>query len=299
MRRSGRRSGILPFVSGDRQAARRPYSPSPRPSFDGPALISAHTVTRHIWGDEQSGEVADWIYASTDLIHCLVFGLAPGGSFTHSHEYRTVFGADEVLTVLGGTLVLANPEVGELQKVETGLSVTFGAGTWHHAFAHGSEPLRVLEFLAPPPAVGTTGAYARRRDYLESPSYSDDALLGTWPRQHPGASTLTVVRDEHIVWRRDLGVLAGVLSSTSELTAMRLELNPGEISQVHSHGGDELIYATGGSLHVRTWFEDVGSVFELGPGDACYVPRGATHLYANYGSEMARAIKGVAPTYLP
>ena len=161
-----RRSGILPIVSGDGQAARRPYSPSPRPTFEGPALISAQTVTRHIWGDETSGEVADWIFASTALIHCLVFGLAPGHSFTHSPEYRTVFGADEVLTVLSGTLVLANPEVGEVQRIGAGQSVAFGADTWHHGFAHGPEALRVLEFLAPPPSAGTTGAYARTRDYL-------------------------------------------------------------------------------------------------------------------------------------
>ena len=286
-------------MPGDGQAARRSYSPSPRPTFHGPALISAQTVTRHIWGDETSGEVADWIFASTDLIHCLVFGLAPGGSFTHSPEYRTVFGADEVLTVLSGTLVLANPEIGEVRRVEPGQSVTFGAATWHHAFAHGVDALRVLEFLAPPPSAGTTGAYARTRDYLERSSYADDELLGTWPRSGGGSSTLSVVRDEDIVWRRDLGVLAGVLASTPQLTAMRLELNPGEISNVHSHGGDEVIYATHGMVHVRAWFEETGSVFELGPGDACFLPKGTAHLYANYGSAMARAVAGVAPTYLP
>jgi quercetin dioxygenase-like cupin family protein len=286
-------------VSGDGQAAPRPYSPSPRPTFQGPVLISAQTVTRHIWGDEASGEVADWIYASTDLIHCLVFGLAPGGSFTHSPEYRTIFGADEVLTVLSGTLVLANPELGEVRRVETGQSVAFGADTWHHAFAHGTEPLRVLEFLAPPPSAGTTGAYARTRDYLEESSYADDELLGTWPRTGPRSSSLSVVRDEDIVWRRDLGVLAGVLSSTSQLTAMQLELNPGETSRVHSHGGDEVIYVTHGKAHVRAWFEETASVFELEPGDACFLPRGAAHQYANYGSAMARALTGVAPRYLP
>ena len=286
-------------MSGDGQAARRPYSPSPRPTFEGPALISAQTVTRHVWGDEESGEVADWIFASTDRIHCLIFGLAPGGSFTHSPEYRTIFGADEVLTVLSGTLVLANPEVGEVQRVETGESVTFGPGTWHHAFAHGTEALRVLEFLAPPPSAGTTGAYARTRDYLESSSYADDDLLGTWPRVRPRPPTLSVIRDESVVWRRDLGVLAGVLSSTPQLTAMRLELNPGEISQVHSHGGDEVVYVTDGKLHVRAWVGEQGSVFELGPGDACYLPEGAAHLYANYGSTMTRAVEGVAPSYLP
>ena len=286
-------------MPGDGQAARRPYSPSPRPTFDGPALISAQSVTRHIWGDETSGEVADWIFASTDLIHCLVFGLAPGGSFTHSPEYRTVFGADEVLTVLSGTLVLANPEVGEVQRIETGESVAFGADTWHHGFAHGAEALRVLEFLAPPPSAGTTGAYARTREYLEGSCYADDELLGTWPRGGACSSTLSVVREQNIVWRRDLGVLAGVLSSTQQLTAMQLELNPGEISQVHSHGGDEVIYVTHGTVHVRAWFEGEGSVFEVSPGDACFLPRGADHLYANYGSAMARALTGVAPTYLP
>jgi quercetin dioxygenase-like cupin family protein len=286
-------------VSGDGQAARRPYSPSPRPTFEGPARISAETVTRHVWGDETSGQVADWIFASTDRIHCLVFGLAPGGSFTHSREYRTIFGADEVLTVLSGTLVLANPEAGEVKRVETGQSVTFGADTWHHAFAHGSEALRVLEFLAPPPSAGTTGAHARTRGYLESSSYADDELLGAWPQVRLRASTLSVVRAENIVWRRDLGVLTGILSSTRQLTAMQVELNPGEISQTHSHGGDELIYVTRGTLHVRAWFQETGTVFELGPGDACYVPEGAAHLYANYGSAMAQAVKGVAPTYLP
>ncbi len=286
-------------MPGDGQAARRPYSPSPRPTFDGPALISAQSVTRHIWGDETSGEVADWIFASTDLIHCLVFGLPPGGSFTHSPEYRTVFGADEVLTVLSGTLLLANPEVGEVQRIATGQSVAFGADTWHHGFAHGPEALRVLEFLAPPPSTGTTGAYARTRDYLEGSSYADDELLGTWPRSAPRTPTLSVVRDEDIVWRRDLGVLAGVLSSTPQLTAMQLELNPGEISAVHSHGGDEVIYVPHGTVHVRAWFEETASVFELGPGDACFLPQGAAHLYANYGSAMAHAFAGVAPTYLP
>jgi quercetin dioxygenase-like cupin family protein len=286
-------------VSGDGQAARRPYSPSPRPTFEGPALISAQTVTRHIWGDETSGEVADWIFASTDLIHCLIFGLAPGGSFTHSREYRTIFGADEVLTVLSGTLVLANPQEGEVQRVETGQSVAFGAGTWHHAFAHGAQALRVLEFLAPPPAAGTTGAYARTREYLETSSYADDSVLGTGAQLRRSTSTLSVIRDENIVWRRDLGVLAGLLSSTPQLTAIRLELNPGEVSEIHSHGGDEVTYVTDGTLHVRTWSEETGSVFELGPGDACYVPQGVDHLYANYGSAMARAVKGVAPAYLP
>ena len=90
----------------------RPYSPSPRPTFDGPALISRAGVTRHVWGDPEAGEVADLIYASTEQIHCLVFALPVGGRFTHSPEFRTVFGADELLHVLSGTMVLAEPRDG-------------------------------------------------------------------------------------------------------------------------------------------------------------------------------------------
>jgi quercetin dioxygenase-like cupin family protein len=276
----------------------RRYSPSPQPVFDGPARISAEGVTRHIWGDRESGEVADWIFCSTEKIHCLIFGLAPGAAFRHSPEYRTVFDAHEVLTVLTGTMLLANPAVGELQRVERGQSATLSPGTWHHAFAHGDEPLRVLEFLAPPPSAGTTGAYARRQEYLGESSYSDDAALGTWPKPRQAEPTIGVVREEAIVWRRDLDVLTGILSSTEALTVMRVEVGAGEKGVAHAHGGDELIYVTDGVLHVRAWFEGAGSVHELGPGDACYLPQGATHQYFNYGKTLARALKGVAPTYL-
>ena len=134
-----------------------PPASSPRPIFDGPALIRRADVTRHIWGDPAAGEVFDWIYASTERVHLLVFGLAPGGAFRHSEAYRTVFAADEVLHVLEGTLVIADPETGEVQRAGTGESVFFSRDTWHHAFALGPEPLRVLELFAPPPAAGADG----------------------------------------------------------------------------------------------------------------------------------------------
>jgi hypothetical protein len=95
-------------------ASGRAYTPSPRPNYTVPTAIERAGVTRHLWGDEGSGLVADLIYASTEAIHALVFILAPGGAFRHSPEYRTVFGADEVLHVLTGTMVLANPETGEV-----------------------------------------------------------------------------------------------------------------------------------------------------------------------------------------
>jgi quercetin dioxygenase-like cupin family protein len=274
-------------------------SPSPRPTFDGPALIRRADVTRHVWGDPEVGEVYDWIYASTDKVHMLVFGLAPGGEFRHSQEYRTIFAADELLHVLEGVLVIADPETGEVQRAAAGESVFFRRDTWHHAFALGPEPLRVLELFAPPPAAGASSEYARQQPYLEASRYADDRLLGSWPPATPRESRLRVLRPEDVLWRRDLGVLCGVLVSTEHLTAATLELGPGEIAAAHEHGGDEVLMALDGTVWVRAWFEDEVHVFELGPEDVCYLPTGARHEYRNPGEGTARAICGIAPSYLP
>jgi quercetin dioxygenase-like cupin family protein len=274
----------------------RPAS-SPRPTFAGPALIRRADVTRHIWGDPAAGEVFDWIYASTDKVHMLVFGLAPGAGFRHSEDFRTIFAADELLHVLEGVLVIADPETGEVQRAAAGESVFFRRDTWHHAFALGPEPLRVLELFAPPPAAGASSAYARAQPYLETSRYADDSLLGAWPPAAPPTPRLRVVRD--VLWRRDLGVLCGILVSTEHLTVATLELGPGEVATPHEHGGDEVLMALESRVWVRAWFDGDVHVFELEPEDACYLPAGSRHEYRNAGGAAARAICGIAPRYLP
>jgi quercetin dioxygenase-like cupin family protein len=283
----------------------RPLPPasSPRQAFDGPALIRRADVTRHVWGDAQSGEVFDWIYASTERVHLLVFGLAPGGAFRHSEEYRTVFAADEVLHVLEGTLVIADPETGEVERVAAGEQVFFRRDTWHHAFALGPEPLRVLELFAPPPAAGASSQYARRQPYLEHSRYADDAVLGHWPpppcAPAPAAPRLRVLRPADVAWRRDLDVLCGILVSTEYLTVARLEIGPGETARAHEHGGDEVIMALDAPLWVRAWHGDAVHVFELEREDVAYLPAGCAHEYRNAGATVARAICGIAPSYAP
>jgi len=274
------------------------YSPSPRPTFDRPAAIPGHAATRHIWGDAEAGFVADRIYASTGLIHALVFELPAGGAFRHSPEFRTVFGADEVLHVLEGTMVAANPETGEVHRIGRGERLFFRKDTWHHAYAHGGEPLRVLELFAPPPATGASSAYARAQPYLEASRYADDARLGHWPPDAPADARLRVVRAGDVLYRRDLGVLCGVLASTEHLTVATLELGPGEVAAPHAHGGDEVLMALEGPLWVRAWHDGGVRVFELEPRDACYLPAGSVHEYRNPGGTTARAICGVAPSWL-
>jgi quercetin dioxygenase-like cupin family protein len=290
---AGRRSS---GEDGER-AAGGSYRPSPRPVFDGPAHITADSVTRHVWGDPEAGEVADWIYVSSDYIHALVFGLAPHGSFRHSPDHRTIFGADELLYVLEGVMALANPETGEVYRVEAGESAFFRRDTWHHAFAHGEGRLRVLELFAPPPATGASGAYARTKPYLGSSRYSDDDLLGGLVPGLDRPRTIRPLGDRDLVWRRDLGVLVGLYVSTEHLTAGLVEVDAGQKAAVHGHGGDEILYVTAGRLTVRAWQDEKTSVFEVGPHEACYLPVDCEHEYANFGDTSARAVFAVAPAY--
>ena len=75
-RSAAARARPRPAERGVSLVERRAAASSPRPTFDGPALIRRADVTRHVWGDPEAGEVFDWIYASTDKVHMLVFGLA-------------------------------------------------------------------------------------------------------------------------------------------------------------------------------------------------------------------------------
>jgi quercetin dioxygenase-like cupin family protein len=280
------------------------YKPSPRPSFDAPTLRSFDEVTRHTWGDPEAGFVEDWIYVSSQLLHVIVFGMPPGGRFTHSESFRTIFGADELLHVLQGTLVLANPETGQVVRAEPGESVFFRRDTWHHGFSYGDEPLRVLEFFAPPPATGTSGPYALQQPYLERSTYARDGVVGELldPRQPvpcdkvpqgTGRGALTLLRCGDAVHRLDTGVLVSLLVSTEHLTVGTVTVPAGQASAGERHDGEELVYCLRGALGV----EAGGVEATLGPHDAFLVPAGTRHTYAAAGDEVAQAMFGVAPRY--
>ena len=231
----------------------------------------------------------------------LVFGLPPGGGFRHSEDFRTIFAADELLHVLQGVLVIADPETGEVQRAAAGESVFFRRDTWHHAFALGPEPLRVLELFAPPPAAGASSAYARAQPYLETSRYADDALLGSWPRAAAAAIRgCACCAPADVLYRRDLGVLCGVLVSTEHLTAATLELGPGEAAAAHEHGGDEVLMALEGRLWVRAWFDGRAcTCSSSSPRTRATCRSGSRHEYRNAGGGTARAICGIAPSYPP
>lgn len=280
------------------------YKSSPRPVFSGPTPIPYDKVTRHIWGDVASGLVDDWIYVSSDKIHQLVFGLPPGDGFRHSESFRTVFAADEVLHVLIGTMVIANPESGEVHLVKTGESVFFQKHTWHHAFAWGADELRVLEFFAPPPSTGSSGKYAATRPYVAQSRYERGELIGRWPAamaEAEAAGKLHILREADRLWSLDPSdprVLTGIIASTDQLTAGSVRLSPGGRSQVLSHGGSLGLYVLSGRVNILIDDPEASPIwFELHPKDGFYIPEGTRYRAFNMGGDPAEYLFGVAPLY--
>lgn len=281
--------------------------PSPRPSFDRPTAIKRDDAVLHLWGDEEAGFVEDRIYVSSDKIHQLELSLPPSGRFQHSDANRTVFAADEIYYVLEGTLVIANPATGEVQRANTGDAIFFRRDTWHHGFNYdATNQLRVLELFAPPPSQGTSSAYAKTKDNLTSWAYHDNSQLTQWPLDEDkirGNQSLRVIRREDVLYRLetpDGDLLVGLLASTEHLTVGRGELLPGRRGPVEEHGGDESLYVLEGRLNVFFPDADGGESWcELGPGDGCYVPQGARHQYQNVSARSAVFLFAVAPSYLP
>jgi mannose-6-phosphate isomerase-like protein (cupin superfamily) len=278
------------------------YKPSPRPTFDRPTALPFAEVARHTWGDPVAGHVEDWLYVSSGLLHTIVFGMEPGGCFRHSEDFRTVFGADEVLHVLQGTLALANPETGEVVRIETGESVFFRKDTWHHGFSYGAEPLRVLEFFAPPPSTGASGPYARTRPYLPDSQwrYGDDSVVGALPgATGPSRQTLRPVRQEDRAHRLEGDALVGLIASTEHLTVATARLVPEGLSPWAERGGDVLVLVEHGELVVHASFEGAEERFVLGRWDAAYLPVGSAYRLEGAGTAPVDVLIGVAPRYAP
>jgi quercetin dioxygenase-like cupin family protein len=277
------------------------YQASPRPSFDQTTLIRYDTVTRHLWGDDEAGRVADWIYVSSQEIHQIVFGVAPGGSFRHSEAYRTIFGADEVFLVLEGEMAMSNPETGEVHLVKQGEFAFFRKDTWHHAHSVSKEALRVLEFFAPPPATGTSGAYAKTKPYVSKSNYTQDEFIHHWiPTESMTRKTsIQVIREQDMLWRLEAEqtILIGIVASTEHLTVGKMRLLPGQRSNLHTHAGAESIYVTQGTLNILA-MEDSGKTWlEANPKDGAYIPTGVAHQYYNYSADIVEFVFGVAPGY--
>ena len=204
------------------------YKPSPKPNFYAPTHIEYKKMETYMWGDEEAGKVKDWIYVSNESLHQIIFGLEPGNNFKHSDQYRTIFGADELLYVLSGVLIINNPETGETHKILPGESVFFSKDTWHHAFNYSDDYLQVLEFFSPPPITGTSGVYAREKKLLKNFKYKRDKYLypsGTFINEE----TFKIIRANDYIWSlegENQETLIGTLVKTQNLDVKIINLKP-------------------------------------------------------------------------
>jgi quercetin dioxygenase-like cupin family protein len=277
------------------------YKPS-RPTFNVPTLIRRDQVALQIWGDDESGEVADSIYISNEKIHLMIFTMAPGGGFTHSGAFRTIFDADELYYVLDGELIMHNPESGEVHLARQGEAVFFRGDTWHHGFSGGVTSTRILEFIAPGPLSGNTQAYARTKPMLERLKGIDDRWVGRWPMERENArnaSTMHVMRESDTL-RQLHGnerVLVSLWVSTERMTVGTAHLRPGQRSDIHSHGGDECVIVLDGQAGIRLPENEGQTWFELAPEDGMYLPQGTPHRYQNFSSRPTTLFFVVGPSY--
>jgi quercetin dioxygenase-like cupin family protein len=273
-----------------------------------PGAIRAADAVLKLWGDDESGHVNDEIFVSSERIQQMRFTMAPGARFVHSATHRTDMGADEIYHVLGGTLVLANPERGEAHVVEAGEAIAFGRDTWHHGFSQGDTMLDVLQYFAPPPSTGSSQPYAKNRPYLDRATYVMDEWLERWPDAEADAAasnTMQVLRTSDVLWRMegdDHPVLVGIWRSTEQLTSGRIELRAGQRSDTRRHAGDLAGYVLEG--RVSMWLPELevpgpgNGWFHMTVGDGLYVPAGAPYVLYNQTEAAARLAFGVAPTYL-
>jgi len=160
--------------------------------------------------------------------------MEPRGNFKHSDQYRTIFGADELLYVLSGVLIINNPENGETHKVESGEAVFFRKDTWHHAFNHSDDYLQVLEFFSPPPLQGTSGLYAKEKKLLKNPIYKRNNL--TYPNnKFINEDSFKIIKNNNLIWSLegpDQEVLVGNFVKTEFLNVKLIKLLPKQKTHV-------------------------------------------------------------------
>jgi quercetin dioxygenase-like cupin family protein len=280
------------------------YTRSPETAYTEPTRITRHEFPLRVWGDDDAGRVFDWVHVSNDAIHQLVFVLPPGGSFRHSDDYRTIFAADVVYHVLKGTLAVADPETGEVQRLAAGETLLIPRDTWHHGFNCGTEPAHAIECIAPAPRQGTTRAYSAQLENLTEARYAADRWFERWPDARDEArkaNRMSIVRENDILWRIEGngGAHVGILVSTENATFARVEVLPGRSSGSHSHAGEETGYVLDGHLNIRCEAIDGASevLLEVEAGEAFYLPAGVRHEYLNWAGETTRFFVQVAPTY--
>ena len=218
----------------------------------------------------------------------------------HSDEHKTIYPSDIFYRVLEGTLVLADPEHGEVTRAHAGDSVFFRRDMWHHAFNYSQKPLKILEFAAPP--AGEAIDYAKEQRSLHEVTYVRKDAWRAWPDSGEVETSrrIRVISDDEDIlwclWGRATPTLIGILASTEDLTVGELELLPGRETDEWRLESEMTFFAVSGTLGIEIQEPDSGaSMFELNPWDGFYLPAQTDFRLANLAGDTAKVIFQVVP----
>jgi mannose-6-phosphate isomerase-like protein (cupin superfamily) len=235
----------------------------------------------YMWGDDQAGKVEDWIYISNDSLHQIIFGMESNGKFKHSDQYRTIFGADELLYVLSGLLIISNPESGETHKIQKGESVFFRKDTWHHAFNYSNEYLQVLEFFSPPPISGTSGLYAKEKKLLEKSIYTrNNKIISN--SSFKNQETFTIIKESDYVWSLEgpnQETLIGTMVKTEFLDVRMITIRAGQKSHIFQFDKNTSYLSLDDNLKVSLVNKE--SEYLVNKNDGLYFPASTSYLIEN------------------
>jgi len=279
-----------------------PDDPAPDDRSDTPRgrLIRYSEARHYLWGDAVSGQVKDWYYASSPLIHMAMFSVPPGGMWRHSDTHKSYYGADECYLLLRGELTIHNPETGDVAVVRAGEGLHFREKTWHYGYNFTQQETIIICTFAPVPADITSAAVLAadvpplhevklgRHDAMDRfPWNAADLHRTSAFRVLPRSEWLHIIAGERRPIRLDLMV------ATDKLSSGLFDLLPGWVTDATTHPGDEVTFVTSGQASL--YLPDTDEWFELHERDGGYVRAGVPHRWYNTTKHPATVFFGVAP----
>jgi quercetin dioxygenase-like cupin family protein len=275
--------------------------------FSGPTAVRRADGQRYLWGDEQSGQVADVIYGRGERISAVTFSLGPGHWFGASEDWKPLYDQHRFYYVVQGMLAIHDPESGDVAVAGPGEAVTWRDARYHFGYNAGDDDVLVLDWFAPRERlldVPETALAASKRDLGEVRGGRYD-LLAAWPDRRTeelsrsrGEGGIVTVRERdslRLVQGTRRPQLVSILSSGEQLTAGTFTVRGGTKTEPEQHPGDEVVYALSGQLHVH--LPESGDWLELDPLDCAFIPEGTAHEYWSYGGASTKAVFCVAPRY--
>lgn len=292
-----------------RRSDSRGSNTAPMVFGQNPVLVRRSEATRSLWGDEESGQIADLFYGHGEQLSGVIFSLGPGHRVGASEKWKPVPMDYEhrFFYVLRGTLATHNPETGDIAVAGPGEAITWRGGQFHFAYNVGQDEVVALDWFAPverPVAVAESAWSEAKRPLLRWEAGRYD-LLERWPDgrgayrdEAVDAGVMTTVSPRtalHFIHGTRRPQLMSILASSPDLTVGTFTLRAGTHTEPEQHPGDEVIFATVGRLHVH--LPDTRQWFEMEPLDCLFIPGGTPHEYWSYGDDTVQAVFGVAPRY--